>query len=99
MKYILTEDQLEKLLKASLKRHSKDPESNITSGMFNFDGFIVKYSVSIRGDGYVYANYTYQGQRFKVHIMSEENFIQLDKKEQENSVEFRIKKDIEKKSK
>jgi hypothetical protein len=34
-----------------------------------------------------------------VYIMTDENFIQLNKKEQEDAVEFRIKKDIEKKSK
>jgi hypothetical protein len=43
-------------------------------------------------------NYTYDGQRGMVYIMGDENFIQLDKEEQEKAVEFRIKKHIEKKS-
>lgn len=99
IKYIITEDQYEKLLKASLKRHVNDPEPNITSGSFNIDGEEVKYNVSIRPDGYVYVNYLYKSKKSRVHVMSEENFIQLSKMEQEDAVEFRIKKDIEKKSK
>ena len=99
MKYIITEDQYEKLLQASSKRHSNDPEPNINSGSFNIDGSNIKYNISIRPDGYVYVNYQYKSKKSKVHVMSEENFIQLSKKGQEDAVEFRIKKDIEKKSK
>ena len=98
MKYVVTEDQYEKLLKASLKRHAKDPEPNIKGGTFNFKGHLVKYSVVNRNNESIYVNYTYAGQKNMVYIMSDENFIQLDKKEQENAVEFRIKKHIEKKS-
>ena len=96
MKYILTEDQLEKLLKSSLKRHAKDPTRNIEGGMFNLDGYLIKYTVTIRGDGYVYSNYYFDDEKGRVHIMPEESFILLNKKEQENIVELRIKKDIEK---
>jgi hypothetical protein len=98
MKYVVTEDQYEKLLKASLKRHAKDPEPNIKGGTFNFKGHLVKYSVVNRDKKSIYVNYTYDGQRGMVYIMGDENFIQLDKEEQEKAVEFRIKKHIEKKS-
>ena len=91
MKYVVTEDQYEKLLKASLKRHAKDPEPNIKGGTFNFKGHIVKYSVVNRNNESIYVNYTYDGQKNMVYIMSDENFIQLDKKEQENTIEFRKK--------
>lgn len=98
MKYILTEDQLEKLIKASIKRHAKDPERNIQGGMFVLNGNLINYTVNIRNDGYVFATFIYGGKRMKVHVMSEMDFIQLNKKEQEDVVEFRIKKDIEKNS-
>jgi len=98
MTILITEDQYEKLLKASLKRHAKDSEPNIKGGTFDLNGNTIKYSVFIRKDGYVYVYYSYLGQKHKVHIMTEESFIRLNKKEQEDSVEFRIKKDIEKKS-
>lgn len=99
MKYVVTEDQYEKLLQASLKRHAKDHESNIKGGIFNVDGHLVKYSIVNRGGESIYSNYSYDDQRRMVYIMTDENFIQLNKKEQENAVEFRIKKDIEKKFK
>jgi hypothetical protein len=51
----------------------------------------------MRKDGYVYTNYSFRGQKHKVHIMPEESFIRLTKKEQEDSVESRIRKDINKK--
>jgi hypothetical protein len=94
-RYTITEDQYEKLINASLKRHAKDPKPNIEGGTFDLDGDTVKYSVFIRKDGYVYVYYTYLGQKHKVHIMPEESFIRLNKKEQENSVESRIKKDLD----
>ena len=96
MKYILTEDQLEKLIKASIKRHAKDTERNIEGGMFEYKGRIVRYTVTTRNDGYVFATYTYDETKNKVHVMSELDFIQLNKKEQENVVEHRIRKDIDK---
>ena len=99
MTILISEDQYEKLIKASLKRHAKDPEPNIKGGVFNFNEHLVKYSVVNRNNESIYVNYTYDGQKNMVYIMSDENFIQLDKKEQENAVEFRIKKHIEKKSK
>ena len=98
MTILITEDQYEKLLKASLKRHVEDPEPNIEGGTFDLNGDTIKYSVFIRKDGYVYVYYSYLGQKHKVHIMPEESFIRLNKKEQEDSIEFRIKKDIQKKS-
>ena len=98
MTILITEDQYEKLLKASLKRHAKDSEPNIKGGMFNVGGYLVKYSVVNRGGKSIYANYSYDDLNRMVYIMTDENFIQLDKKEQEDAVEFRIKKDIEKKS-
>ena len=97
MTILITEDQYEKLLKASLKRHVEDPEPNIEGGTFDLNGDTIKYSVFIRKDGYVYVYYSYLGQKHKVHIMPEESFIRLNKKEQEDSIEFRIKKDIQKK--
>jgi hypothetical protein len=96
-KYLITEDQYEKLVKASLKRHANDPEPNIDVGTFDLNGNNVKYSVLMRKDGYVYTNYSFRGQKHKVHIMPEESFIRLTKKEQEDSVESRIRKDINKK--
>ena len=99
MTILITEDQYEKLLKASIKRHAKDPEPNIKGGMFNVGGYLVKYSVVNRGGKSIYANYNYDDLKRMVYIMTDENFIQLDKKKQEDAVEFRIKKDIEKKSK
>ena len=98
MTILITEDQYEKLLKASLKRHAKDPEPNIKGGMFNVNGYLVKYGIVNRGGKSIYANYNYDDVKRMVYIMTDENFIQLDKKEQEDAVEFRIKKDIEKKS-
>jgi hypothetical protein len=94
-RYTITEDQYEKLIKASLKRHAKDLKPNIEGGTFDLNGDTLKYSVFIRKDGYVYVYYTYLGQKHKVHIMPEESFIRLNKKEQENSVESRIKKDLD----
>jgi hypothetical protein len=99
MTILISEDQYEKLVKASLKRHAKDPEPNIEGGTFDLNGDAIKYSVFIRKDGYVYIYYSYLGQKQKVHIMPEESFIRLNKKEQEDTIEFRIKKDIQKKSK
>jgi hypothetical protein len=99
MTILITEDQYEKLLKASLKRHAKDPEPNIKGGMFNVGGYLVRYSVVNRGGKSIYANYNYDDVKRMVYIMTDETFIQLDKKKQEDAVEFRIKKDIEKKSK
>jgi hypothetical protein len=98
MNILITEDQYEKLLKASLKRHAKDPEPNIKGGMFNANGHLVKYSIVNRGGKSIYVNYSYDDLKRMVYIMTDENFIQLNKKEQEDTVEFRIKKDIEKKS-
>jgi hypothetical protein len=98
MTILISEDQYEKLVKASLKRHSKDSEPDIKKGTFNPDGHLVKYSVVNRDKKSIYVNYTYDGQRGMVYIMGDENFIQLDKEEQEKAVEFRIKKHIEKKS-
>ena len=97
MKYIITENQYEKLLKASLKRHANDPQRDITGGMFIYNGHLVKYTIFKRDDGAIYATYTYDERKKRVYIMNEETFIQFSKKEQEDSVEFRIKKDIEKK--
>jgi hypothetical protein len=99
MTILISEDQYEKLLKASIKRHAKDPEPNIKGGMFNVGGHLVKYSIVNRGGKSIYVNYSYDGLKRMVYIMTDENFIQLNKKEQEDAVEFRIKKDIEKKSK
>jgi hypothetical protein len=99
MNILITEDQYEKLLKASIKRHAKDPEPNIKGGMFNVGGHLVKYSIVNRGGKSIYVNYSYDDLKRMVYIMTDENFIQLNKKEQEDAVEFRIKKDIEKKSK
>ena len=99
MRYIITEDQYEKLLKASLKRHAKDPEPRIKGGIFNVNGHLVKYTIVVRNEESIYSNYVYDGQRRMVYIMTDVNFILLDKKDQEDAVEFRIKKDIEKKSK
>jgi len=98
MTILISEDQYEKLVKASLKRHAKDPEPNIEGGTFDLNGDTIKYSVFIRKDGYAYVYYSYLGQKHKVHIMPEESFIRLNKKEQEETIEFRIKKDIQKKS-
>lgn len=98
MNILITEDQYEKLLKASLKRHAKDPEPNIKGGMFNANGHLVKYSIVNRGGKSIYVNYSYDDLKRMVYIMTDENFIQLNNKEQEDAVEFRIKKDIEKKS-
>ena len=98
MTILITEDQYEKLLKASLKRHAEDSEPNIKGGMFNVGGYLVRYSVVNRGGKSIYANYNYDDVKRMVYIMTDENFIQLNKKEQEDAVEFRIKKDIEKKS-
>ena len=98
MNILITEDQYEKLLKASIKRHAKDPEPNIKGGMFNVGGHLVKYSIVNRGGKSIYVNYSYDDLKRMVYIMTDENFIQLNKKEQEDAVEFRIKKDIEKKS-
>ncbi len=99
MTILISEDQYEKLIKASLKRHAKDPEPNIKGGMFNVGGHLVKYSIVNRGGKSIYVNYSYDDLKRMVYIMTDENFIQLNKKEQEDAVEFRIKKDIEKKSK
>lgn len=96
MKYILTEDQYERLLNASRKRHAKYPERNVKSDMFNFNGHLVKYSIVNRKEEFVYANYEYEGDRKMAYIMRDEDFIQLDKKEQENRIEHSIKKHIEK---
>lgn len=94
MKYILTEDQYEKLLAASRKRHAKDPEPRIKSGMFNFNGHIVKYNVVNRNNEFIYVNYEFDGQRKMMYIMRDEDFIQLDKEEQENRIEHRIKQKL-----
>jgi len=99
MTILISEDQYEKLVKASLKRHAKDPEPNVKGGMFNVNGHLVKYGVVNRDGKSIYANYNYDDLKRMVYIMTDENFIQLDKKKQEDAVEFRIKKDIEKKSK
>jgi hypothetical protein len=99
MTILISEDQYEKLVKASLKRHAKDPEPNIKGGTFNVNGHLVKYGVVNRKGESIYVNYNYDEQKRMVYIMTDENFIQLNKKEQEDAVEFRIKKDIEKKSK
>lgn len=99
MTILISEDQYEKLVKASLKRHAKDPEPRIKGGIFNVNGHLVKYNIVVRNEESIYSNYTYDGDRRMVYIMTDVNFILLDKKDQEDAVEFRIKKDIEKKSK
>jgi len=98
MKYIITENQYEKLLKASLKRHANDPERNIKGGNFIYNGKPVKYSIFSREGKSIYVNYGYDKTHHTTYIMSDENFIQMDKKEQEKVVEFRIKKNIDKKT-
>jgi len=99
MTILISEDQYEKLIKASLKRHAKDPEPRIKGSIFNVNGHLVLYSIVVRNGESIYANYTYEGQRRMVYIMTDVNFILLDKKDQEDAVEFRIEKDIEKKFK
>jgi len=99
MTILISEDQYEKLIKASLKRHAKDTETNVKGGMFNVNGHLVKYSVVNRKGESIYVNYNYDEQKRMVYIMTDENFIKLSKKEQEDAIEFRIKKDIQKKSK
>jgi hypothetical protein len=99
MTILISEDQYEKLIKASLKRHAKDTEPYVKGGMFNVNGHLVKYSVVNRKGESIYVNYNYDEQKRMVYIMTDENFIQLSKKEQEDAIEFRIKKDIQKKSK
>jgi hypothetical protein len=96
MKYILTEDQYERLLNASRKRHAKDPERNVKSGMFNLNGHLVKYSVVNRNEEFIYVNYEYDGKRKMTYVMKDEDFIQLNKEEQEKRIEYSIKKSIEK---
>ena len=96
MKYILTEDQYERLLNATRKRHAKDPERNVKGGMFNFNGYIVKYSVVNRKEEFIYVNYEYDEQRKMAYVMRDEDFIQLNKEEQENRIEYSIKRQIEK---
>ena len=96
MKYVLTEDQYERLLNASRKRHAKDPELNVKGGMFNVNGHLVKYSIVNRKEEFIYANYNYDGERKMAYVMRDEDFILLDKKEQENRIEHSIKKHIEK---
>ena len=86
MRYIVTENQYEKLLKASLKRHAKDPEPRIKGGIFNVNGQLVKYNVINRNEESIYATYTYNDQRRTVYVMTDENFIQLNKKDQEDAV-------------
>ena len=66
--------------------------------MFNVNGHLVKYSVVNRNGESIYVNYNYDDQKYMVYIMTDEKFIQLNKKEQEDAVEFKIKKNIQKKS-
>lgn len=98
MKYVVTENQYEKLLQASRERHAKDLEPRIKGGILNANGHLVKYYIVVRNGESIYASYSYEDQKRMVYIMTDVNFILLDKKDQEDSVEFKIKKDIEKKS-
>lgn len=99
MEYIITENQYEKLIQASLKRHSKDPERNIKEGSFNYDGSIIKYSIMNKNNESIYANYKYKNKTIRAYIMSDENFIQLSKDDQEKAVEYKIKRQIDQKLK
>jgi hypothetical protein len=96
MIYLITENQYEKLLNASRKRHANKPNRNVERGMFSYDGYDVKYAIVNRNQEFIYANYEYDGKRKMVYIMRDEDFIQLNKEEQEKRIEYSIKKQIEK---
>ena len=98
MKFLITEDQYEKLIQASRERHSKDPNPNIKSGGFDLDGDVITYSVTVRNDYSVYVNYTYNGKRSLAYITNEEKFIRLSKEEQRSLVKSKIMDSIQKKS-
>ena len=98
MTILISEQQYEKLLQASRERHANDPNRDIKKGGFEINGQVVTYNVMVRKDGSIYVNYNYNGVRRLLYITNEVNFILLDKKDQKDAVEFRIKKDIEKRS-
>jgi len=93
----IEESRLEDLVKSSLKRHVKDESRDISGGMFNYNGNNIKYTIHKRNNEAVYVYFIFKGESKKVYLMSDESFIRLDKKGQENSVEDRIKKYLDKK--
>jgi hypothetical protein len=99
MKYVVTEDQYEKLLQASRERHATSANPYIKGNIFDFNGDSVSYGIVHRKDNTIYANYTYKGDRHIVHILNDLDFVRLTKKEQRSAAEAKIKKDIERKSK
>jgi hypothetical protein len=97
MKFLITENQYEKLLQASRERHANDPNRDIRRGGFEVDGQVVTYNVMVRNDGSVYVSYNYNGVRRLLYITNEVNFIRLGKNEQKNTIESKINSDIQKK--
>lgn len=97
MNYLITENQLEKLIQASKERHKNTPSPYIKGGIFDFNGEPVTYGLTIRKDHSVYTNYLHNKKRHMLYIMNDFDFVQLDKKEQRNAAESKIRKDIERK--
>jgi hypothetical protein len=96
MKYIITEDQYEKLLMASRKRHANDKSRDVKNGSFNYDGKLITYNVMIREDGSLYVYYNFDGKHL-LYITNEMKFIILSKDEQKKLIQNKIENHIKKK--
>jgi hypothetical protein len=94
MKIVITEDQLDKLIQMSRKRHSKDvPETN--EGILNYNGQNVHYKIIKRNNEYVYVKLKYNTNKL-IYIMPDEQFLQLSKEKQDEIIGDRIKKFLDK---
>jgi hypothetical protein len=96
MKYILTEDQYEKLLNATRELHKNKVSRDVKVGSFNFNGEVITYNTMIRQDGSVYIYYNYKG-RHMLYMTNEMKYIVLSNEEQKNLIENKIKNHIQKK--
>ena len=109
MKYIITEQQknnlttklkvegyYEDLIDNSKKRHvSKEPD--LKNGYVEVGSDILKYEIQKSKNKYVYVRIKFNDKNVMVYIMTDEDFIQMDRNEQEKVIEHRIKKFLEKK--
>jgi hypothetical protein len=90
MRYIITEQQLEKLQQMARNRHlNREPET--TKGELNYNGENIKYLITKRDNKYVSVRVKYDGNNYLIYIMPDEDFITLSKEEKENIIKYKVK--------
>ncbi len=90
MRYIITEQQLEKLQQMARNRHL-NRESEITKGELNYNGENIKYLITKRDNKYVSVRVKHNDNNYLIYIMPDEDFITLSKEEKENIIKYKVK--------